>query len=73
MMQPSSALPTSTQPAILCLAHLGWDYVWQRPQHLLSRLARHYPVAYVTAPWIVAGSGTAARLMPLADDAGLTA
>lgn len=43
-----------TKPVILCLAHLGWDFVWQRPQHILSRLAeRHgYPVYYVNEPHI---------------------
>jgi UDP-galactopyranose mutase len=25
---------------ILCFSHLRWDWVWQRPQHLLTRLAR---------------------------------
>ena len=37
-------------PIILCLSHLNWDYVWQRPQHILSRLARRYPVLYVSEP-----------------------
>ncbi|MBK9052592.1 MAG: hypothetical protein IPL78_17265 [Chloroflexi bacterium] len=41
-----------TQPTILCLAHLGWDNVWQRPQQLLSRLAQHYPVIYVNEPFM---------------------
>ncbi len=37
---------------ILCLAHLGWNYVWQRPQHVMSRLAQQYPVIYVDEPEI---------------------
>jgi UDP-galactopyranose mutase len=40
-------------PTILCLAHLGWDFVWQRPQHILSRMARHYPLIYVNEPRLV--------------------
>lgn len=44
------------RPAILCLSHLAWDFVWQRPQHLLSRLARHYPVLYVNEPQLTAQS-----------------
>jgi len=32
---------------ILCLSHLRWDFVFQRPQHLLSRLAARYPVVFV--------------------------
>lgn len=26
--------------ALLCFSHLRWDWVWQRPQHLLTHLAR---------------------------------
>lgn len=42
------------QPVIVCLAHLGWDFVWQRPQHILSRLAQqyHYPVYYINEPYL---------------------
>ncbi len=41
---------------VVCISHLGWDWVWQRPQHLLSRLARHHRVAYVEEPRIEIGS-----------------
>ncbi|HEX6384840.1 MAG TPA: hypothetical protein VF177_09235 [Anaerolineae bacterium] len=37
-------------PCIVCLSHLGWDSIWQRPHHILSRLARRYPVIYVNEP-----------------------
>ncbi len=30
--------------------HLRWDFVWQRPQQILSRLARHAPVLFVEEP-----------------------
>jgi UDP-galactopyranose mutase len=29
---------------LLCFSHLRWGFVWQRPQHLLSRAAHHYRV-----------------------------
>jgi len=32
---------------VVCLSHLRWDFVWQRPQHLLSRVARGRRVFYV--------------------------
>ena len=32
---------------VVCLSHLRWDWVWQRPQHLLSRCARSSRVFYV--------------------------
>jgi glycosyltransferase involved in cell wall biosynthesis len=43
----------SATPTILCLSHLGWDNVWQRPQQILSRLAAHYPVIYVNEPYVL--------------------
>jgi glycosyltransferase involved in cell wall biosynthesis len=35
---------------IVCLSHLRWDFVFQRPQHLLSRAARDGRVFYVEEP-----------------------
>jgi UDP-galactopyranose mutase len=35
---------------IVCVSHLRWDFVFQRPQHLLSRAARHGRVYYVEEP-----------------------
>ena len=35
---------------ILCLSHLRWDFVFQRPQHLLSRAAKQGRVFYVEEP-----------------------
>jgi protoporphyrinogen oxidase/glycosyltransferase involved in cell wall biosynthesis len=35
---------------IVVFSHLRWDFVFQRPQHLLSRLAQHYPVLFVEEP-----------------------
>ncbi|MDQ3822278.1 MAG: UDP-galactopyranose mutase [Actinomycetota bacterium] len=35
---------------VLCFSHLRWDFVWQRPQHLLSRCARECRVFFVEEP-----------------------
>jgi len=35
---------------LLCLSHLRWDFVYQRPQHLLSRCARERRVFFVEEP-----------------------
>ena len=43
------------QASLVCISHLWWDWVWQRPQHLLSRLARHYPVFWAEEPHIEIG------------------
>jgi hypothetical protein len=40
--------PTGGSDApIIVHSHLRWDFVWQRPQQLLSRLAQHAPVLFV--------------------------
>lgn len=37
-------------PTIVVFSHLRWDFVFQRPQHLLSRMAQQYPVLFVEEP-----------------------
>jgi glycosyltransferase involved in cell wall biosynthesis len=38
------------EPDLVCLSHLRWDFVYQRPQHLLSRCARERRVFFVEEP-----------------------
>ena len=35
---------------IVCISHLRWDFVWQRPQHLLASLSTYGRVLYVEEP-----------------------
>ncbi len=35
---------------IIVHSHLGWDWVWQRPQQFLSRLSRRHRVLFVEGP-----------------------
>ncbi len=42
---------------IVCLSHLRWKFVFQRPQHLLSRAARGGHVLYVEEPIYGDGAG----------------
>src|SRR4029079_14742501 len=35
---------------IVCLSHLRWDFVYQRPQHLQSRCARERRVFFFEEP-----------------------
>ena len=37
-MTPTTGTPTT--PDLVVLSHLRWEWVWQRPQHLVSRFAR---------------------------------
>lgn len=39
-----------TQYDLLCFSHLRWDFVFQRPQHLLSRCARDRRVFFFEEP-----------------------
>lgn len=39
-------------PPVLCFSHLRWDFVYQRPQHLLSRCARERRVFFIEEPII---------------------
>src|SRR5262249_19813310 len=34
-------------PTIITFSHLRWDFVYQRPQHLLSRLAGRHRVIFI--------------------------
>lgn len=35
---------------LLCFSHLRWNFVYQRPQHLLSRFAKQYRVFVIEEP-----------------------
>lgn len=35
---------------LVCFSHLRWDFVYQRPQHLLSRFTKSFRVFYVEEP-----------------------
>jgi glycosyltransferase involved in cell wall biosynthesis len=40
----------SAEADLICLSHLRWDFVYQRPQHLLSRCARERRVFFFEEP-----------------------
>jgi UDP-galactopyranose mutase len=39
---------------LVCLSHLRWDFIYQRPQHLMSRFARERRVFFVEEPQVEA-------------------
>lgn len=45
---PSSA--TGEFDDLICFSHLRWNFVYQRPQHLLSRAAQRWRVWYIEEP-----------------------
>ncbi len=55
---------------IVVFSHLRWDFVYQRPQHLLSRLARRRPVYFIEEP--VGAEGAAASWQRSTPEPGVT-
>ncbi len=51
-MNLSSSIPTRShalserQTPLICFSHLRWDFVLQRPQHLMARFSRERPVFF---------------------------
>jgi glycosyltransferase involved in cell wall biosynthesis len=43
-------MSTRDLPDLLCFSHLRWSFVFQRPQHLMSRLARRRRVFFMEEP-----------------------
>jgi glycosyltransferase involved in cell wall biosynthesis len=41
---------TAAAPALICFSHLRWDFVFQRPQHLMTRCASGRRVFFVEEP-----------------------
>jgi UDP-galactopyranose mutase len=52
----SSILTPGETTDLVCFSHLRWDFVYQRPQHLLSRCARNRRVFFVEEP--IYGNGS---------------
>ncbi len=57
---PSNRAAGLKPPLLLCLSHLRWDFVLQRPQHLLTRAARDHTVLFFEEP--ILDPGIAPRL-----------
>jgi UDP-galactopyranose mutase len=49
---------------LIVFCHLRWEFVFQRPQHLLSRLARHYAIVFVEEPVRSDGAARLERTHP---------
>jgi glycosyltransferase involved in cell wall biosynthesis len=59
---PSPLAPRPAEDAgapIIVQSHLRWDFVWQRPQQLLSRLSHRHRVLFIEEPVFLDDVGTA--------------
>ena len=51
--------------SLIVFSHLRWDFVYQRPQHIMSRLARHWRILFVEEPVFDPGDPYAELRAPL--------
>jgi hypothetical protein len=74
-----TASPPSAKPLLLCFSHLRWDFVFQRPQHIMTRAAADYDVIYIEEPkdavdgqlaWQTVKSGAVTVATPLLPPGG---
>ena len=49
VLTPAAAARFDRTPLIVH-SHLRWDFVWQRPQQILSRLADRHPILFLEEP-----------------------
>lgn len=57
----SSNASCTSDAVLLCLSHLRWNFVYQRPQHVMSRATAHHTVLFFEEP-VFADSGELPRL-----------
>src|SRR5438270_2718917 len=65
--EPSAPGPEPT--TLICFSHLRWNFVFQRPQHLMSRFAREMNVIYWEEPIEIGPRETAYLQVREAQDA----
>jgi UDP-galactopyranose mutase len=53
------SVPDPARPTLLCFSHLRWDFVFQRPQHLMSRFAKEMTVVFWEEPMEIGRRETA--------------
>lgn len=49
-VMPSAMAEPAARPALFCFSHLRWDLVFQRPQHIMTRLQDSFDVVYWEEP-----------------------
>ncbi|RFZ94824.1 glycosyltransferase family 1 protein [Mucilaginibacter conchicola] len=56
--KPISAIPGRLPTNLICFSHLRWDFVFQRPQHILTRLSESTELFYIEEPVFLPGQTT---------------
>ncbi|MFL6677221.1 MAG: glycosyltransferase [Burkholderiaceae bacterium] len=53
---PTGTLDRPARAPLIVFSHLRWGFVFQRPQHLMTRLAKHFDVHFVEEPVFADGA-----------------
>ena len=68
--QEQEVLEEDNIDTLLCFSHLRWNFVFQRPQHLMTRAAEKWRVFYIEEP-VVSDTITTPDMMVLKDNQNL--
>lgn len=71
MTLPPEPADASGSGVLICFSHLRWDFVFQRPQHLMTRLAKTMPVIFWEEP-VIHGADAPPMLDVRSRGAGVT-
>lgn len=48
---------------LVVFCHLRWDFVYQRPQHIISRMSEDYKILFVEEPWPSSDPGHSLKML----------
>lgn len=48
---PPAPTPEKYEYDLIVFCHLRWDFVYQRPQHIISRMSEDHKILFVEEPW----------------------
>src|SRR5687767_3530923 len=51
-------MSNTTTTDLICFSHLRWNFVYQRPQHLLTRFSKNFRVFFIEEPIFDTSSDT---------------
>src|SRR3954462_3746365 len=68
-LEAEQSVPDPVPTTLICFSHLRWNFVFQRPQHLMCRFAREMDVIYWEEPVEIGRRETAFLQVREAQDA----
>src|SRR3954464_15540892 len=63
----STSIDQNRNSHAICFSHLRWDFVFQRPQHLIQRLSSEMPVIFWEEPILRGNNSPSLELIENSD------